>query len=204
MKTRSQSPGLPQSTKRRTISLAVAQELTFSLMRRYLLIFAAWAAVQSLSGPLLAQTPAAATPTPGRTPEWRCTLPGGVYVVPLRSMVGVAMHEYVVDGVARVTEVNIDTTGNALVRFYFLEPITPQTPLGAGQATLNKLQELAEEAASRSGQEEAWKKVVKTYPGSTHAHTIEFRLDSKEQLQKIFGSADQALRDFKDTAFTVN
>ncbi|MEI6351988.1 MAG: hypothetical protein WCP06_12890 [Verrucomicrobiota bacterium] len=58
-------------------------------------------------------------------------------------------------------------------------------------------------APGRTPEWRSWKKVVKTYPGSTHAHTIEFRLDSKDQLQKIFNSADQALRDFKDTALTV-
>ena len=158
-----------------------------------------------LIAPLLAQTPAEPTPTPppGRLPEWRCTLPGGIYVVPLRSIAAVATHEYVVDGVARVTEVNIDTTGNALGRFYYLEPITPQTPLGVGQATLNKVQELAEEAASRTGQEDAWQKVVKNYPGSTHAHTIEFRVASKGQLTTIFESVDRALRELKDTTLTV-
>jgi len=111
------------------------------------------------------------------------------------------MHEYVVDGAARVTEMNVDTTGNALARFYYLEPITPQTPLGIGQSTINKLQELATEASTRTGQEEVWKKVSKTYPGSTHAHTVEFRVESKDELIKIFKSADAAFRQMRDTSY---
>ncbi len=158
------------------------------------------AGVNPSSAPAQAPTP---TPGPGRTPEWRCTTPGGTYVVALRSIVSISMHEYVVDGAARVTELNIDTTGNALARFYYLEAITPQTPLAVGQSTLNKLQEMAEQASARTGQEEIWQKVTKTYPGSTHAHTIEYRLESKDDLKKIFNSADAALHDLRDGSITI-
>ena len=157
-----------------------------------------------------AQTPAAtpaepqATPTPPiKTPEWRCITPGGTYAVALKSMVCVAIQEYIVDGGARVTEVNIDTMGNSLARFYYLEPITPQSPAAVGQSALNKLQELATQASERTGQEETWKKVVKSYPTSTHAHTIEYRVDSADDLQKIFKSADTALRSAVDTEITL-
>ena len=67
---------------------------------------------------------------PGGLPVWRCELPGGIYEVALRSIVSVSTHEYIVDGAARVTEANVDTTGSMTVRFYFLEPITPTSPLG--------------------------------------------------------------------------
>lgn len=154
--------------------------------------------------PLLAQAPTpTATPGPTRTIQWHCTAPGGEFSAAIRSMVSVSMHEYIVDGAARVTEVNVDTTGNALARFYYLEPITPQSPTAVGQTALNKIQELAEQAAGRTGQEELWKKVVKSYPTSTHAHTIEFRLNSKADLKKIFDSANTALRENKDTSLTI-
>jgi len=163
-------------------------------MRRFTLFLLLTA---SLPLSTFAQTPE------GRIRAWRATLPGGSFVVALRSMVSVGMQEYVVDGAARVTEVNIDTTGNALARFYYLEPITPQTPMAAGQSLINKAQELATEAVGRTGQEEVWKKVVKSYPSSTHAHTVEFRVGSKEDLKKIFESAETAMRESKDTIFTL-
>ena len=59
---------------------------------------------------------------------WRCELPGGIYEVALRSIISVSSHEYIVDGAARVTEVNVDTNGSMVVRFYLLEPITPTSP----------------------------------------------------------------------------
>jgi hypothetical protein len=57
------------------------------------------------------------------------------------------------------------------------------------------------EAASRAGVDEPWKKVVKNYPTTTHAHTVEYRVDTREQLNKIFESAETAFRQFKPTSF---
>ena len=153
---------------------------------------------------LLAQTP---QPSPGETtslaaPIWKCSLPGGTYEVALRSIVSVSIHEYLANGVARVNEVNIDTAGSALVRFYFLEPLTPNSPIGFGQSAIDKAKELLTEAAERAGQEEVWKKVVKDYPTSTHAHTIEYRVETKEQLDKIFKSAESAFRTGRGSALS--
>lgn len=151
-----------------------------------------------------AQDPQATpTPMPGGLPVWRCELPGGIYEVALRSIVSVSSHEYVVDGAARVTEVNVDTTGSMTVRFYYLEPITPTSPLGIGQSTINKAQEMAKELMDRTGQGEVWQKVVKNYPTTTHARTIEYRLESQDQLEKLFQSAETAFRLNRNTTFKL-
>ena len=105
---------------------------------------------------------------------WRCDLPGGTYEVAIRAILAVSMHEYIVDGIARVTEMNIDTPGTMAVRFYYIEPLTTNSPLGIGQATLDKVQELAKEAGERvSPGDSPGDKVVKNYPTTTHAHTVE-------------------------------
>ncbi len=132
---------------------------------------------------------------------WRSELPGGTYEVALNAIIAVSIHEYAVDNTARVTEVNIDTSGSMSVRFYFLEPNIPNSPIGLGQSTLDKAQEMVREAVDRTGQSDIWTKVVKNYPTTTHAHTIEYRLESKEQLQKLFHSADVAFRTGKNTTF---
>jgi hypothetical protein len=131
---------------------------------------------------------------------WRCNLPGGSYSVALRSIVSVSSHEYVVDAIARVTEVNIDTNGSALARFYYIEPNTPASPIGLGTATIEKAQQLLQEGAERSGQD-VWKKVVKNYPTTTHARTIEYRVTDKDTLTKLYESAESALRLNKNTVF---
>lgn len=135
-------------------------------------------------------------------PLFRCTLPGGVYEVAIGAIVAVTSHEYVVDGIARVTEVNIDTTGSLLARFYYIEPNAPAAPANLGAATIQKAQSLMQEAVDRSGQD-AWKKVVKNYPTTTHSRTVEYRLTSKDQLNKIFASAEEAFRLGKNTMMKV-
>jgi len=160
-------------------------------------------ALMTASMPAQSPSPSATPNTTGRIPLWICVTPGGTYEVALRSMVSVSSCEYIVDAVARVNEVNIDTTGNMAVRFYYIEPLTPSSPIGLGQSTINKAQEILTEAAERTGQDETWKKVVKNYPTSTHAHTIEYRVDSKDELDKIFASAEQAFRLFVPTSYVV-
>lgn len=163
------------------------------------------AALALLHVAAFAQTPAT-PPTPSGNqsaiPIFRATLPGGTYEVALRSIVGVSSHEYIVDGAARVTEVNIDTLGQLLARFYYLEPVTPNTPLGVGNAALEQAQRLAREALDKSGQD-AWKKVMKNYPTTTHARTVEYRLESKEQLNTLYTKAEEAFRMQRDTRVTI-
>jgi hypothetical protein len=141
-----------------------------------------------------AQTPApSATPTPtAHIPIWRCELPGGSYEVAIRAVVSVSMHEYVVDGAARVNELNIDTDGNMAVRFYYLEPTAAKSPVGLGQSAIDRATDLAKEAAGRMGADQVWDRVVKNYPTTTHAHTVEYRIGSEEQLKQIFASAQRA------------
>ncbi len=136
-----------------------------------------------------------ATPTPAPQPTaiptrnlWTCTLPGGTYQVLVSAILSVSTHEYVVDGAARVTEVNVDTSGSLTVRFYFIEPAVASGPGGLGAATLGKVQSMITDAADRSGTD-AWKKVVKSYPTTTHARTVEYRVSSKDSLTQIFTSA---------------
>lgn len=139
---------------------------------------------------------------------WRCDLPGGTYEVAVRSIVSVSSHEFVVDGAARVTEVNIDTAGPLVARFYYLEPYSPASPQSPAaaltSAALQKLQGAASSAADTTGLEPAWKKVVKNYPATTHAHTIEYRLSSKDDLTALFTSVETSFHNGTAGAFKVS
>lgn len=144
-----------------------------------------------------------ASPTPGQIKRgiWQADLPGGKYIVRLSAITAVSIHSYIVDGAARVSEVNIDTTGNELVRFYFIEPNTPQTPNGIGQSAIELIKDKAQEAVSRGGADDVWSKVVKNYPTTTHARTVEYRLSTKASLQKLFESVQDAWLDGKPGVF---
>jgi len=135
---------------------------------------------------------------------WRCELPGGVFVVSLASLASVSIHEYVVDGAARVTELTIATNSAVVARFYFLEPMIPKSPVGIGQTLLDKAQQRVQEGANRTGMEEVWKKVVKNYPATTHAHTVEYRLDSVEQVKKLQNSLENAWRANAETQIKLS
>ena len=139
--------------------------------------------------------PAAPSPAIGATalPLFRATLPGGTYEVAVKNIVSVSTHEYLVDAAARVTEVNIDTLGSLLVRFYYLEPNTPAPPAGIGATVVDKAQQLLTQGAEKSGID-AWKKVTKSYPATTHARTVEYRLTTKEDVAKVFDAAEEAFR----------
>jgi len=144
-----------------------------------------------------AQTPAPANPQPTGNqsvmPLFRAQLPGGIYEVAVRNIVSVSSHEYLVDGAVRVVEMNIDTVGSILARFYFLEPNVPTPPSGLGASVVDKAQQYLAQAADKTGQD-AWKKVIKNYPTTTHARTVEYRLQSREELNKLFEAAEESFR----------
>lgn len=152
---------------------------------------------------LRAQTPSTPAPaTPSAIPLFKATMPGGVYEVAVRNIISVSKHEYLVDAAARVTEVNIDTTGSLLVRFYYIEPATPSLPSGLGASAVEKAQQYLQQAGDKTGVD-AWKKVVKNYPTTTHARTVEYRVAAKEDLEKVFKAAEESFRMQKEKQVKV-
>lgn len=150
----------------------------------------------SLPCSALAQAPATPAPAPLTDAEaqhrfWDCTLPGGSYTVALSAISVVSVHEFSVKG-GQVTELNIVTTGDALARFYFLDPGLPGTSLSAAEVAEKRLKEAANMAAERTGTDKPWEKVHKDYPLATHAHTIEFVLKSKAEVTALANSAKLA------------
>ena len=124
---------------------------------------------------------------------WKCELPGGTFLVALRNIQSVSTHEYVVDGAARVTEVTIATASSVEGRFYYLEPMTVHSTSAAVPASIQTLQQrVTDLATQRAPVEPVWEKVVKTYPTTTHAHTVEYRITSLANLQQIYASLEQA------------
>jgi hypothetical protein len=128
---------------------------------------------------------------------WDARLKGGNYIVRCNAIVALSKHEYISDGVARVVEVNITLNSAQIVRFYFLEPYKPESgssTVGAATQALEKAKGLYEQAAGRVSPDLAAPKVVKNYPTSTHAHTIEFVLKEEARLNSLFGSLERSFR----------
>ncbi len=85
-----------------------------------------------------------------------------------------------------VAEVNIGTSTTDTVRFYCIEPNVPKAPGGVGQSVIDKAEEKANELLNRTRMDETWQKVMKSYPTTTHAHTIEYRIPDRKTLQALF------------------
>ncbi len=126
-------------------------------------------------------------------PLWKAELPGGNYVVARNAINAVSSQQYVLDGAARVTEVNITTAGNFHPRFYYLEMLDSSAAAASlpGVAlAADRAKALAQTAGDQLAPE-VWGKVVKNYPATTHASTIEYRLDTADQLQKLYESVER-------------
>lgn len=163
-----------------------------------------------LSASLLqAQTSPGQTPTDPKDPSeqkgdeptrdglWDGHFKGGNYTVRCNAIIALSKHEYVSDGVARVVEVNLTLNSAQVVRFYFLEPVKVETTSGtanAGTQALERAKGLVEQAVGRVAPGLTDPKVVKNYPTSTHAHTVEFVLKEEARLNAMFESLQRAFR----------
>lgn len=132
------------------------------------------------------------TDTQRQNPFWQASFCcGGHYMVRLDRIASISRHRYVLDGAVVVDEVTVDTNGQALARFYHLEPVTDGIDNDTVRGITDRGRELLNQAATRSGSG-VHNMVVKTYPGTTHAKTVEYRLTSKEGLDALYASVRQA------------
>jgi hypothetical protein len=134
-------------------------------------------------------------------PCWKAELPGGTYEVALDSITSVSTHSYLVDGVMQVNELTIDTTGSVVARFYFISPADVQTPSGIGQSIKGQIEQHISDLVDKSGQGNIHNVVIKNYPATTHAKTVEYRLTSDGEVQALFKSAEAAWRNYKETTY---
>jgi hypothetical protein len=162
-------------------------------------------ALMSFALPITGQQPQPAQPAaPENTKEpedvvqsnrfWQAALPGGHYMVALDRISSVSRHRYVLDGAVIVDELTVDALGQALARFYHIEPITGSVGGAAGEVAgrlVDRGRELIEGAAARSGTN-VHEMVVKKFPETTHARTIEYRLLSEQELSALHKSVRTA------------
>jgi len=163
------------------------------------------------TAPLHAQTP---PPEPSATENakngdsagpnrfWQATLPGGQYMVALDRISSVSRHQYVLDGTLLVDEVTVDSIGQALARFYFIAPLTDGANTHGATQLANRGKELIDQAAQRTstGVQDM---VIKKYPDTTHARTIEYRLLSEQELASLHNSVRNSWETGRGRKFTV-
>ena len=135
---------------------------------------------------------------------WKASLPGGEYMVALDRISSVAKHTYVVDGAARVYEVTVADSSSAIARFYYIEPVTDKSPLNVGQVVLDRVRGAAKEATNRVGAGDVWDQVIKNYPQTTHARTMEYRFTVRSNIDSLYSSITRAWERKKGEQFTVS
>jgi len=137
-----------------------------------------------------------------RKGRWECSLTGGEYSVKLGAITSVSKHSYVLDGALLVTEVTVDTTGTALARFYYIEPITKDTTFNALARIQKRAEQLRQRGQNRSGTK-ADEMAQKSYPATTHARTIEFRMMNEVELNALYASLYRAWNSGKGRTFRI-
>lgn len=137
---------------------------------------------------------------------WQATLSGGHYMVALDRISSVSRHKYVLDGAMIVDEVTIDALGQSLARFYFITPISDAAKGSSAAAVVSSAvdrgRELIDKAAGTVGVD-VHQMVVKKFPETTHAHTVEFRLMSEAELAKLYQSVRAAWESGRGRKFVV-
>jgi hypothetical protein len=133
---------------------------------------------------------------------WQASLPGGSYIVALDRIASISKHEYLLDGTLVITEVNIDTVGNSLVRIYQITPAAEKSNLATAQHLVQRGKELLDHAGQRTGTDPNTM-VHKKYPVTTHTKTVEYRVQDLGTLNALFSSVNRAWIDGKGRRFRV-
>lgn len=136
---------------------------------------------------------------------WQASVGGGSYMVALSKITSISRHEYVINGNVVVDEVTVDTSGRSLARFYFIRPLTEEmggTSVGATAGRLaGRAQQLIDRGSQVAGTNVA-DRVIKTYPDTTHAGSVEFRVHSAGTLSALYGSVRTAWMRGKGRSFS--
>ncbi len=143
---------------------------------------------------------------PRKNRFWQANVGDGEYLVSLDRISAISRHTYVLDGAVIVDEVTVDALGQALVRFYFITPITDgMTGTAAGKAAsrlVDRGREIVEGNVERVGTD-IQNMVVKKFPETTHAKEIEFRVMSESELAGLYRSVRTAWETGRGRKFTI-
>ena len=132
---------------------------------------------------------------------WEAKLPGGSYMVSLARISSISMSTYHVTG-AVVHEVDVETMGAALTRFYAIEALGEKNGSNAASNIIERAKSIGKEAGEKVGVDPDTT-VTKEYPITTHAKTIEFRVVDKDDLNEIYKSLSKSWKENRGRKITI-
>jgi len=133
---------------------------------------------------------------------WEAAVPGGNYTVALDKISSVSIHSYIVSKSMIVHEVNVQTVGTGLVRFYTFEVPGESSDANIAKNLIDRGKSIMEQGGSRAGIDTNTT-VEKEYPITTHAHTIEYRLFDKGDLDQLYNSIKRSWKENRGRKFTI-
>ncbi len=138
--------------------------------------------------------------TDGPRRFWQASVPGGDYMVAIDRISSISKQTYLLDAAVVVHEVTIDTTGQALARFYYIEP--PSSPATGANQIIERGRQVVDQIGKRTGND-AGTMVVKKYPETTHAKCVEYRLLDEAELSALYKSLKDTWETGRGRKFTV-
>jgi hypothetical protein len=139
----------------------------------------------------------------GNNRFWQGNINGGEIMVAVDRIGAISKTQYLLDGGLLCTEVVIDTLGGqSLTRIYHVVPATEAVAANAATKIVDRAKEVIDNNAARTGSK-LHELVQKSYPATTHAHTVEFRVMQLQDLEALYSSLKSAWTSGKGRNFTV-
>lgn len=141
--------------------------------------------------------------TPSNKRFWQCNINGSELMVAVDRIGSISKVQYLLDGGLLCTEVTIDTLGGqSLTRIYHVVPATEGAAANTASKVIDRAKELVDKGAARAGTK-MHEMVQKTYPTTTHAHTVEFRVLDIQDLEALYASLKSTWTSGQGRSFTI-
>lgn len=134
----------------------------------------------------------------------RCN--GGHYMARLGRISSVSKHVFMVPNAGmKVCEVTVAMDSAVVARFYFSEALGKNSALTTPKLLGDKLTQLGTTVAGRADSDFAGGTVVvKDYPNTTHAHTVEYSLKTQASLDSMYDALANALATGRSIVWSEN
>lgn len=130
---------------------------------------------------------------------WEANIRGNHYIINSSRITSIGKQEYMAEGV-KISEVTITSSSSAIARFYYIELAGKSSSLNGVSNSISRLEQLTNGVADRAGIDPYI--VIKNYPTTTHAHTIEYRLQNLSSIEQLYKSALKSLKTQTNGSFT--
>ena len=160
----------------------------------------------NFSSTALGQAKKAATDSDAPNAFWTGNFASGQIMVNIHKIASVSQQKYLLDGQVIVYEVSIDVDGNALTRIYYIELLAESSSISAVGTAVSRAKSVFGNAQDKAtnGNMDMETTVSKTYPGTTHSHTIEYRVATLDEINLVYKSLTNALQRGQGRTFTYS